>query len=240
MPYFKVWCPCPENVHRGQVAGATVCSKGTALMAKGTNRDALLDRVRNHLMNSPYHLLTEEQADVQMQVTEDFMEEWDSDDEAPNYPSSRGAHAEAGGEERVSETAERRGPERRDRPDRLRSPVPRGSAAADSGRGSSGGSRRSSSRPRRSRSRRDRRSPDTPEMGLQMVPSSASSRPLPSSATVTIRMTEFQMICDSIRRAALNVRNAEQLCDRAAQAFRLEATALEAAHAALMMNIVHR
>lgn len=249
MPYFKVWCPCPEKVERSSVGGATVCSKGTALLAKGTDRDQLLDRVRNHLVCSPYHLLTEDQADVQMQVTEDYMEEWGTDDEAPKFPAIRAGHRR----DEPSPSRERRSlrspsPGRssrhareghydrdpaQERP-RLRSPVRR--PAAGSGR-SSGASGRSRSRQQRRSPEGDRRAAD---MSLQMVASSASSRSLPTAGTVEIRSTEFQMICDSIRRAAANVRNAEQLCERAAQAFRLEAAALESAHAALMMSLVHR
>ena len=77
-------------------------------------------------------------------------------------------------------------------------------------------------------------------LALELVGSSASTKQLPSTPTITIRTIEMQMIIDSIRRAAANVRNAEQLCERAAQAFRSEATALESAHAALLMNLVHR
>ena len=65
-------------------------------------------------------------------------------------------------------------------------------------------------------------------MELPLLP--AASMQLPDTDTVTLRTQELQMVLDSIKRAALNVRSAERLCETAAQTFRMEATALEAAH----------
>ena len=79
-----------------------------------------------------------------------------------------------------------------------------------------------------------------PRSSLSLELERAPVMTLPANTTVTMRSSEFQMVLDSIKRASLNVRNAERLCEAAAQSFRLEATALETVHAQLSCAVVHR
>lgn len=52
-----------------------------------------------------------------------------------------------------------------------------------------------------------------------------------SNDTVQIRASELQIVLDSMKRAMNSARSAEKLCDSAASSFRMEANAIEAAHA---------
>ena len=75
---------------------------------------------------------------------------------------------------------------------------------------------------------------------LDLQPSKLAQRQLPQAGTVTLRTSELAIILDSVKRAAVNVRSAEKVCENAATSFRMEATALEAAHAALSMQILQQ
>ena len=59
---------------------------------------------------------------------------------------------------------------------------------------------------------------------------------MPLGGMVQMRSTEVGIILDSLKRAAANVKNAEMVCEAAASSFRMEAAALEAAHAQLSMQ----
>jgi hypothetical protein len=88
--------------------------------------------------------------------------------------------------------------------------------------------------------KRPRLAAGIPRLTLDLPACPDASVVLPANSTVTLRTSELQLIIDSVKRAALNVRNAERLCDSAATAFRMEATALEAAHAQLSMALAYR
>ena len=59
---------------------------------------------------------------------------------------------------------------------------------------------------------------------------------MPLGGMVQMRSSEVGIILDSLKRASVNVRNAERVCEAAASSFRMEAAALEAAHAQLSMQ----
>ena len=77
-------------------------------------------------------------------------------------------------------------------------------------------------------------------LALEVTPSELAQRQVPQTGIVAMLTGELAIILDSIKRAAANVRNAERVCESAATAFRMEATALETAHAALSMQIVQQ
>ena len=70
------------------------------------------------------------------------------------------------------------------------------------------------------------------------LPPSALAKPpaVPLGSMVQMRSSEVAIILDSLKRAGANVRNAQKVCEAAAASFRMEAAALEVAHAQLSMQ----
>ena len=73
-------------------------------------------------------------------------------------------------------------------------------------------------------------------MPLELSQAAASA----PQGEVTVRAAEFHMILDCIACCARSVREAQHVCDKAASAFRAEAAALEASHAAMTMALARR
>ncbi len=59
---WRCWCPCPENITKGEGSLYGMCSKGNAQLWKGRSEGGAVDAIMSHLMNSPYHKLSEAEA----------------------------------------------------------------------------------------------------------------------------------------------------------------------------------
>ena len=58
------------KMYGGKCPQGSICKKGNICFAKGTNADAVMDKVLHHLKVSSYHSLSEEEAEIQRSIIE--------------------------------------------------------------------------------------------------------------------------------------------------------------------------
>lgn len=222
MKWYRTWCPCPDEVGSSEVEGATRCAKGGGTLAKASSEAAARQRVRNHLVNSPYHNMTEEEADrwtAEATVLSDEEDEEEEEAAPAAKATAASARRDAPAAAAAASSAYPRDP-RRDAP-----------AAATAA---------TSAYPRERQRAPGLSLTPAPSSMLPAVHVASSAAQMVPSGEVTLRAVEFQMVLDCVARCARSIRDAERVCDRAAAAFRAEAAALEACHASMTTTMAHR
>ena len=61
-------CPCPHNLHYGDMEGKTICSKARHKFYSGVYKDRGIVKMKNHLMYSAYHKLPASEAETQIDL----------------------------------------------------------------------------------------------------------------------------------------------------------------------------
>ena len=206
---WRCWCPCPDRIERGEHPSAGNCKFRNAHLHRSVYKDDLLEKIRSHLKYSTYHLLPDDEVNAILETAEadGFIQvEVEEDPQRCNLTSNAS-------------------PSQRMEPPRT---APR-NRPSSSGRQSS--PRRS---PRRSLSRRSPQRAPTPTHGsvATRLTADVMNEQLtmgPHQPIVTMRLSEMELLRDSIDRAARASRNAERMSSAASTFFGAEALALEKA-----------
>ena len=215
---WRGWCPCPKSVElKSCEAPLGRCSRGGQHIFKSQSHKDVVEAVFNHVRHSPFHNLEEDEA---RQIADGATaggfitgaeESRDGAEGWVHVPD--GAAAAAGGPRDEAQQQQQQEQPAAKVPKLMAAPrTPPGVGPLALASGS-----------------------QTP-MRIELTASELARPAKPLGGMVQMRSSEVAIILDSLKRAAANVRQAERVCEGAAASFRMEAAALEAAHAQLSMQ----
>lgn len=213
---FCSWCPCPENTSGGQRPNQSTCKAGYSQLKKAQSEVHARQIVYNHLVNSPFHNLTPDEADQFAKVAEVEKQTWDTDDEGDNV-DDRVSEAPMPAKRKREHSVETTSTSAADIANKVAQGVEEGVALALAQVSESTQAAASSHLPHRKQTALVQFSRD--------------------DDMVKLRATEVRNILESLDRSKRALKSAQELCASAANAFWSELQVVESAHRQLSAKL---